>query len=83
MAIPTYDDLVFLIAFLWKWSDEPPVFEALIHDDDDIDDVSRTIDDLLEQWPYSEALKREDFERARRTFWALKDQLVKINGFWG
>jgi hypothetical protein len=35
------DDLIFLIAFLWKWADEPPVLEALIHDDDDEDDIAR------------------------------------------
>jgi hypothetical protein len=77
------DDLIFLIAFLWKWADEPPVLEALIHDDDDEDDNSETLESLMEDGFYQQALSREDFNRARGIFWSLKDELVKINGFWG
>lgn len=83
MSKPTYDDLVFLIAFLWKWSDEPPVLEALIHDDEDEDDSSETLESLMEDGFYQQALSRKDFARAKEIFWSLKDELTKINGFWG
>ncbi len=76
MSKPSYDDLVFLVAFLWKWSDEAPVFQALVTDDEE------AIDNLFEQTRYQKYLKKEDFWRARDTFWALKDELIKINGFW-
>jgi len=34
MPKPTYDDLIFLIAFLWKWSDESDVLTALTHEEE-------------------------------------------------
>lgn len=71
---PTYDDLIFLISFLWKWSDDPKVLEALV-EESAFEEVMN--DELYRKW-----LKEEDLERASQIFWDLKDDIVKINGFW-
>jgi len=78
MPKPTYDDLVFLIAFLWKWSDEPDVLMALDHEEEY---GSEAYQDL--SWLVRETLKEDELYRAREIFWSLKSEITKINGFWG
>ena len=72
------DDLIFLIAFLWKWSDESDVLTALTHEEEYEGEAYESFSRLIR-----ETLKEDDFYRAREIFWSLKPEITKINGFWG
>jgi len=73
---PTYDDLIFLISFLWKWSDDPAMLTALVEEDEE------KIENILNMFPHRQETTRKDFFKARDIFWALKDKIVEINGWW-
>jgi len=74
MEKPTYDDLVYLISFLWKWSDEPKVLIALVDEN--------VFEDIMNNEFYKQHIKEEELFKASETLWALKEELEKINGFW-
>lgn len=78
MPKPTYDDLIFLIAFLWKWSDESGVLTALVHEEEYEGEAFESLN-----WMPKEMLKEDEFYRAREIFWSLKPEITKTNGFWG
>ena len=76
MPKPNYDDLIFLIAFLWKWSDESDVLTALTHEEEYEGEAYESFSRLIR-----ETLKEDDFYRARKILWSVKDEITKINGF--
>jgi len=67
MPKPNYDDLVFLIAFIWNWVDRFPDIMNGLEDDD-------VRESLIDGW-----MDRKTFERASRIFASIKEDIEKIN----
>ncbi len=70
MSKPTYDELVFLIAFLWNWADRFPDITTALADEDARERV------INENRPW---IRREQIERASIIFALAKDDIEKIN----
>ncbi len=73
---PDYDDLIFLIAFIWKWRGDARMHRALSLNESYIGEAADSVS------LYKLTLKIQDFNRARKILWSVKDEITKINGFW-